>query len=89
MVGFNFGCHDTVITVKWIFYLSSSKVEHISCKDVIKGYYIVRCFNNSVINISLTSCKVEHVGLVMISWLMSSCHNKDILNNVNLALKVS
>jgi len=25
----------------------------------------------------------------MISWLMSSCHNKDILNNVNFALKVS
>jgi len=37
----------------------------------------------------LTSSKVEHVGLVMISWLMSSCHNKDILNNVNFALKVS
>uniref|UniRef100_A0A3B3TSB3 Ammonium transporter AmtB-like domain-containing protein n=1 Tax=Poecilia latipinna TaxID=48699 RepID=A0A3B3TSB3_9TELE len=26
---------------------------------------------------------------VMISWLMSSCHNKDILNNVNFVLKVS
>jgi len=25
----------------------------------------------------------------MISWLMSSCHNKDILNYVNFALKVS
>jgi len=37
----------------------------------------------------LTSSKVEHIGLVMIYWLMSSCHNKDILNNVNFALKVS
>jgi len=25
-----------------------------------------------------TSSKVEHIGLIMISWLMSSCHNKDI-----------
>jgi len=37
----------------------------------------------------LTASKVEHVGLVMISWLMSSFHNKDIVNNVNFALKVS
>jgi len=56
MVGFDFGRNDTIITVTWIFYFSSSKV--------------------------------EHVGLVMIYWLMSSCHNKDILNDVNFALKV-
>jgi len=27
-------------------------VEHIIYKGVIKGYYTVKCFNNSVINIS-------------------------------------
>jgi len=29
---------------------------------------------------------VEDVGLVMISLLMSSCHNKDFLNNVNFVV---
>jgi len=32
----------------------------------------------------LTSSKVEHVGLVVISWSMSSCHNKDISDFVNV-----
>jgi len=34
----------------------------------------------------LTSSKVEYVGLVMISWLMSICHNKDIFVLVNVKL---
>jgi len=34
----------------------------------------------------LTSSKVEHVGLVMISLLMSSCHNQDIFVLVNVKL---
>jgi len=34
----------------------------------------------------LTSSKVEHVGLVMISWLMSICHNKYIFVFVNVKL---
>jgi len=34
----------------------------------------------------LTSSKVEHIGLVMISWLMSSCYNKDIFVLVNVKL---
>jgi len=34
----------------------------------------------------LTSSKVEHVGLVMIYWLMSSCYNKGISVFVNVKL---
>jgi len=30
-----------------------------------------------------------HKKDIFLSLLMSSCHNKDILNNVNFALKVS
>jgi len=29
LVGFDFGRNDTIITVTWIFYFSSSKVEHV------------------------------------------------------------
>jgi len=34
----------------------------------------------------LSSSKVEHVGLVMISLLMSSCHNQDIFVFVDVKL---
>jgi len=66
-------------------------VEHIVL--VIKMSLRVITLSNALTTESLifplTSSKVEHVDLVMISWLMSSCHNKDILNNVNFALQVS
>uniref|UniRef100_A0A3B3TPV8 Uncharacterized protein n=1 Tax=Poecilia latipinna TaxID=48699 RepID=A0A3B3TPV8_9TELE len=38
---------------------------------------------------STDGSKLHTEATVMISWLMSSCHNKDILNNVNFVLKVS
>jgi len=34
----------------------------------------------------LTSSKVENVGLVMITWFMSSCQNKDISIFINVKL---
>jgi len=36
----------------------------------------------------LVGCQVV-IKKTFLSWLMSSCHNKDILNNVNFASKVS
>jgi len=66
-------------------------VEHIVL--VIKMSLRVIILSNALTTVSLifplTSSEVEHVGLVMISWLMSSCHYKDISYNVNFALKVS
>jgi len=54
-------------------------VEHIV--QVIKMSLRVITLSNALTTVSLifplTSSKVEHVGLVMISWLMSNCH-KDI-----------
>jgi len=65
----NLGCHDTIITVTWIFYLSSSKVEHIVL--VIKMALRVITLPNALTTVSLIfpfpSSKVEHVGRVMIS----------------------
>jgi len=62
VVGFDFGCHDTIITVLLIFYLSSSKVEHIVL--VIKMSLRVITLSNALTTVSLifplTSSKVEH-----------------------------
>jgi len=75
--------------VTWIFYLSSSKVEHIVL--VIKmSLRVIITLSNALTTVSLTcpftSSKVEHVGLVVISWLMSSCPNQDFFVLVNVKL---
>jgi len=66
-------------------------VEHIVLviKMSLRVITLSNAFTTESLIFPLTASKVEHVGLVMISWLMSSFHNKDIVNNVNFALKVS
>jgi len=62
-------------------------VEHIVL--VIKmSLRVITLSNASTVSLIFpnTSSKVEHVGLVMSYWLMSSCHNKDISVFVNVKL---
>jgi len=63
-------------------------VEHIVL--FIKMSLKIITLSNALTTVSLifplTSSKVENVGLVMITWFMSSCQNKDISIFINVKL---